>query len=99
MRARLWRLLEGPEWADSLAAADPGDGYFEDNVDALRGILELDPFAYSHPFVEDRDLTRIATTKDVAAGYRLVILFRINPPKVTCELGWLWREPLDPEEA
>lgn len=96
MRAPLWRLVEGPEWADSVEAADPGDGYFEDNLEALRLALEYGPFKYSTPFIDDRDDLRVATTKDPRAGYRLVAFIRIAAP--TVELKWVMLEDLLAEE-
>jgi hypothetical protein len=90
LRVPLWRLEEGPEWQESLAAADPGDEYFERNVQATRDALAYDPLGYSRPFTDQE--TRVFTTKDVAAGYRLVALVRVDRDKRTVELGWAMLE-------
>lgn len=87
MRAPLYRLVEGPEWQGSVNAAHPGDERFDDNIAALRLSLEYGAYDYSRPLIEDHDLVRIATTKDVAAGYRLVAGIKIELTTVT--LGWL----------
>ncbi|MDQ4040734.1 MAG: hypothetical protein M3141_03180 [Actinomycetota bacterium] len=94
MQFPLWRLVEGPEWASSLSAEDPGDGYFWRNVAALRDCMEYDPFAYSEGLAHEHDDTRVFKTKDVAAGYRLVGLVRIDRSNQTVELGWATVEPL-----
>lgn len=92
MRAWLWRLEPGPEWCESVRDADPGDEYFARNLEALREILRLRPYEASSPFSEHE--VRIVTTKDVAAGYRLVALIRMRPREQTVELGWLMLEDL-----
>ena len=93
MQAPLYRLVEGPDWQESLKAADPDDDRFADNLEALRLALQYAPWKYSHALVEEHDAVRIATTRDEAAGYRLVVGFRIDPPNVT--LGWVELEPLE----
>jgi hypothetical protein len=93
LRARLWRLEEGPEWPKSLREADPHDEYFEDNLATARIALELDPFTYSRGLMKENDDVRIFTTKDPAAGYRVIIGIRIQSRVVT--LGWVEVEPLD----
>lgn len=93
MRAPLYRLVEGPGWQDSLSAADPGDDRFADNVQALKFALEYAPWKYSQALAEEHDPVRIATTKDRAAGYRLVVGIRIDASTVT--LGWVDVETLD----
>lgn len=95
MRFPLWRLTEGPEWGESVRETDPGDAWFERNLEAARQALELDPYTYSRPFLGDRDEQRVFTTRDVAAGYRVVLFFRVWPPKRTCELGWVEVEALE----
>ena len=75
---------------ESLADADPGDEYFQRNVQTTRDALEYDPFTYSRPFTDEN--TRVFTTKDVAAGYRLVALIRVDRSKRTVELGWAMLE-------
>lgn len=92
----LWGLEEGPEWEGSVRAADPGDGYFQDNVQALKDLLQHDPHAYSHGYLEERGDLRVAMTRDVAAGYRAILFFKIEKRVVT--LLWIELEPLaDPE--
>lgn len=93
MRVPLYRLLEGPEWQQSVEDADTGDQRFQDNLAALRMALEYGPYKYSQPLVEEHDKTRIATTKDVAAGYRLVAGVQMDTPNVI--LGWLDLEWLE----
>lgn len=95
MQAPLYRLVEGPEWQESLEAADPGDDRFADNLAALKLALGYGPWKYSQPLAEDHDPVRIATTKDLAAGYRLVVGLRIDSPNVT--LGWIELERLEDE--
>lgn len=98
MLARLWRLVEGPEWADHLAAADPGDEYFERNLEAIRDLLRLDPFGYSFPLTDrPDDEDRIYGTEDYAAGYRVLVFFRVNRRDRACTLEWVTLEPL-PED-
>ncbi len=95
MQAPLYRLVEGPEWLESLEATDPGDERFSDNLEALKLALGYGPWKYSRPLLEEHDALRIATTKDPAAGYRLVIGVRIEPPNVI--LGWIELELLEEE--
>ena len=72
MRAPLYLLEEGPEWQDSVEAADPHDERFGDNLEALKLALQYGPWKYSHGLTKQDDPVRVATTKDRAAGYRLV---------------------------
>jgi hypothetical protein len=99
LRARLWRVVDGPEWAEAVEAADPSDEYFQDNLEAMRQALELGPYHYTHPYIEERDDVRVMTTKDRKAGYRLVALVRIDASKRTVERGWVMLEPLDEEPS
>lgn len=92
MQVPLWRLVEGPEWASSLSAEDPGDEYFWRNVRALRDSVQYNPFAYTRGLTGDLDDTRVFTTKDGAAGYRLVALIRVDRSRQAVELGWLTLE-------
>lgn len=91
MRFPLWRLSEGPEWQESLDAANPHDEYFDRNLQAAYDVLAYAPYEYSRPFTDHN--ARLFTTKDRAAGYRLVALIRVIPEKQTVELGWMTLEP------
>lgn len=89
MRARLWNLVEGPEWADSIRAAQAAVQRFDENLEALVDAIGVDPFAYGRAFIQEADDVRYSTTKDVANGYRLVMFYKVDRPSTTCELGWL----------
>lgn len=91
----MWRLVPGPEWEQSVRDADPDDGYFEDNLRTTRDVLAYDPFYLSRPFLGERDDARVFTTKDVAAGYRLVVFFKVRSGEQTVELGWVVLEQLE----
>jgi hypothetical protein len=90
LKVPLWRLVNGPEWEQSLADADPDDEYFRRNVETVREAMAYDQFFESQPFTDED--TRVFTTKDVAAGYRLVALVRVDRSKRTVELGWAMLE-------
>jgi hypothetical protein len=94
----LWRVVRGPEWAASVAEADPGDDYFRRNLEAIELVLSVRPFGPgTGSFIEDQDEDiRLYTTSDVAAGYRVVTLFRVNRDARTVELGWVTLESLRP---
>jgi hypothetical protein len=79
VQAPLYALVPGPQWEESVAAADPGDDRFADNLEALKLALGYAPWRYSQALVEEHDPVRIATTKDRAAGYRLVVGVRVSP--------------------
>ena len=89
---REFELRYGEAWASTRAAADPDDDYFERNLDAMRLALEAGPYAYSQPFLTDRDDMRVFATTDAAAGYRLVVFFRVDGAK--CILEWIDRTDL-----
>lgn len=93
MRADLYRLIEEPGWQRSLREADPGDDRFEANIDAARQALAYGPYKYSRPLVEDHDAVRIFTTRDDAAGYRVFVGIKVEPPNV--RLGWVELEWLE----
>ncbi|MCW2994064.1 MAG: hypothetical protein JWQ18_1559 [Conexibacter sp.] len=96
MKARLWQIAYGPEWHQSVSTADPGDGYFEDDMEACHDALGLAPFTYSHQFL-DRDDVRIFTTSDELAGYRVVVFLRIEREVTRVTLEWVMLEPLEPD--
>ncbi len=98
MRAKLWRVTDGPEWDASVRETDPGDEWFARNLETVREALELDPYAYSTPFLEERGEERVFVSEDRAAGYAVVAFFRVWPKKRTCELGWIELEVLDEDE-
>lgn len=94
MEFPLWELRDGPEWSQSVGEAEQAVeaagselDRFAANLDASRAALENDPHAFSQPFLGNRDDVRVFTTKDEAAGYRLVVFFRIQ--KRVCERGWV----------
>lgn len=97
MRFPLWKVVKGPEWPRSYGEADPADGYFEDNVDAIREGLAHDPFAYARPLHERQDDVRVATSKEPIGGYRVVVLARVDRRARTVELGWVMVESLEEE--
>lgn len=89
MRANLWGIDEGPEWEASVVAADPGTDRFQENLKALRDAIAVNPFGYTRPLVKETEYERYGTTKDVAAGYRLVIFIRVDVAATRCELVWV----------
>jgi hypothetical protein len=98
--AQIWRVFEGPECDESVAAADPdgesdpdGEYYFLRNLQTLRDALALDPYRYSHPFLAERDELRICQTRDQAAGYRLIAAITVCCTAKTVELRWVLQEP------
>jgi hypothetical protein len=92
---RPWGLRYGPEWEASLAAADQHDGYFEENLAVAEDALRTNPRGYyARGFLDDNDDVRVFTTKDRAAGYRVVIFFEIDQPAMQLELHWIDVEPL-----
>jgi len=94
--ARIWRVFNGPEWDESVKAADPRDEYyFLRNLETLRDALALDPYRYSHPFLAERGELRIYQTRDQAAGYRLIAAIEVISPAKTVELRWVVREDLN----
>jgi hypothetical protein len=48
--AHTWRVVDGPEWAESVEEVDPHDGYFARNLEALKIWLERDPHYGTHTF-------------------------------------------------
>ena len=94
METPLWRLVEGPEWRQSVEDANPHDEFFEDNLTAARQALAHNPIGFSRPFLHERDDVREFNTKDFAAGYRVVVFFRLDTHEVTVELGWVMLEAL-----
>ncbi len=50
-------------------------------------MLEYDPRGHSQPFLGGPDGARIATTRDDAEGYRLVVFFEIKANR--SERKWL----------
>ncbi len=101
MKVPLWRLRDGPGWTESVEAAENdaiensifGPDRFQANLEAICDALAYNPFEYSRPLVEgvDDDL-RYGTTKDVAAGYRLVVLVRLHRMSRTIERAWMTTE-------
>jgi hypothetical protein len=92
---REWRLRRGPDWDDSLRAADPGDGYFTDSIDSARLVLERDPYWHTTPFLHDRDDLRVLRTADERAGYAVMVFVALERATATVELRWAERAPLD----
>jgi hypothetical protein len=86
---RPWRLRYGTEWSASETAADPHDGYFAQNLAVARDALQTNPFAYSTPFLDERDDLRLWQTSDKAAGYNVIIACAIDRPSMTVELKWV----------
>jgi hypothetical protein len=95
VKARLWRVVYGPEWQRSVDEADPRDGYFEDDLDAVEDALGLNPLRYSFPFLDEQDDMRIFTTRDEAAGYRVIVFCRVDRAMKSVELCWVEREDLE----
>jgi hypothetical protein len=89
LKARLWRLVEGPEWRASVEAEGNGVERFDHNLAALLDGIGINPFAYSRPLTAEVEDVRYGTTKDVANGYRLVVFLRLDRQQVTCDLGWV----------
>ena len=81
-----WRVVPGDEWQESLEGIDPSDEFFARNVRSVYDTLSFDPYSWSRAFTDHN--TRLFTTKDVAAGYRLVALIHIDPGSHTVTLGW-----------
>lgn len=94
MKARLWRLVFGPEWEASVRAADSGDDRFDDNLQALLDAFEVSPYLHARELTEGTPDDRYGTTKDVAGGYRLVVFVHVDPRRGTCTLAWCAREDL-----
>lgn len=94
MLARTWRVLDGPEWTESVEQADPHDSYFARNLEALKIWLERDPHYGTYTFLEDDESLRVYKTKDEAAGYRLLVVISCDSQAKTVERRWLGLEPL-----
>lgn len=96
MKVPLWGLEDGRDWQDSVDDVQTGDARFEANLEALRESLSVFPTKYSRPLVEgvEEDDVRYATTKDVAAGYRLVAFIRLDRDRHKVVLEWLAVEQL-----
>lgn len=97
MRAPLWTVVRTSEWEASVSDVDPGDGYFERNLETVFDALSLGPYENSKPFVTDRDDVRLFLTRDDAAGYRVIVLFRVDGHRRRVELGWVALETLEDE--
>jgi hypothetical protein len=93
-KARLWRLVYGPDWEASVRAADPGHERFEDNLRALLDGFEISPYLHARELTPGMPDDRYGTTRDVAGGYRLVVFVHVTPAKGTCTLAWCAREDL-----
>jgi len=94
VRFPLFGLSDGPEWEQSVRDAEQevfeGGGdleRFEANQHALQDVLEYDPRGHSQPFIGGPDGARVATTRDDADGYRLVVFFEIKANR--SERKWL----------
>jgi hypothetical protein len=92
--ARIWRVIEGPEWDEFVKRIDSdGEYYFLRNLQTLRDALALNPYCYSHPFLAERDQLRICQTRDQAAGYRLIAAIAVDSSAKTVELRWVLQVP------
>ena len=94
MLARTWRVVDGPEWTESVEEADPADEYFARNLEAIKIWLERDPHYGSHGLVDRTDDLRVYKTRDEAAGYRLIVVIHCDASAKTVERRWLHREQL-----
>ncbi len=92
---RLWRLIYGPDWHSSVEQADRGHDRFRENRQVLEEVISFDPF---HPYTRvlwpENDTDRVATTRDVAAGYRMVVFYRVDRTAQACTLEWMELEDL-----
>jgi hypothetical protein len=94
LKARLWRLVHGPEWEESLREAAAGRDRFSDNLEALLDGIGLSPFQYARPIQPEAPDERYGTTRDEANGYRLVVFIHVDRRTRTCTLGWVATEDL-----
>ena len=77
-----------------MANEDPGDARYRENIRALRDAIAVNPFAWTRPLIEEIELERYGTTRDGAAGYRLVVFVRVDVDTRTCVLAWVKLERL-----
>jgi hypothetical protein len=111
---REWRILHGVEfeqtlaharrtWLERFEQAEIGERRFDENLEAVKDALAVDPFGpgYSRPLTPDQPqlaTERIATTRDERAGYRMVFFYRVDRSGQTATLEWLVLEAL-PEDS
>lgn len=98
MAERSWRLDQGPEWDQHRIQVDPNLERFEENFQALRFVLERDPFArLSSPLFEDEN-ERVIATRDFMEGFELVVVYEVFESNRSCTLKWTKLRRLTDEE-
>ncbi len=86
----LWRVVEGPEWQESVDAANPYDAYYEFNIETIRLALQLNPYSDSTaPFLDGQDDARVFETNDAAGGYRVAAFYFVDRESHSVELRWM----------
>jgi hypothetical protein len=89
---RRWQLRLGREWEPSVEAADPDDGYFDENLRVAYDALLYDPWSHSHALTGGRDTLRVWWASDSAAGYNLFVFLEIHEAERVVEFKWVDRE-------
>jgi hypothetical protein len=76
--ADTWRVCDGPEWTESVEAANPGDEFFGRNLETIDIWLRRDPYWKTTGLTSEDDSLRVLKTRDRAAGYRLTVVVDCN---------------------
>jgi hypothetical protein len=93
---RPWRVRYGPEWRASFDAADPGDGYFEQDVARAEETLRTSPWgSWAYPFLTPRDDLWILEIDDYKAGYCVIVMYAVDKEATAVELKWVELGDLD----